>query len=205
MEPAAGKIELRMQMRERLRTLEPEDAARASARIVALLEALLATIDGPVLSFEPIRRSAPDTPERLEETDLGPLNEALIQQTRLALPRIDWENRTMQAVLPAFSPGDPRDRWLEVRRHAVPEPREGEVIEPTVLAAVLVPGLAFDWSGARLGRGAGFYDRFLESVGPRTHLIGVCFAMQVAERVPTESHDRCVATLVHEGGVVTCS
>lgn len=63
-------------------------------------------------------------------------------------------------------------------------------ISPERLDAVLVPGLAFDLRGARLGRGGGFYDRLLACVRPDCLTIGLAFAEQCVERVPTAEHDR---------------
>ena len=56
---------------------------------------------------------------------------------------------------------------------------------------VLVPGMAFDAAGHRLGRGRGYYDRFLTA---HSHLykIGVCFPFQRVAEVPVEEHDICV-------------
>ena len=54
---------------------------------------------------------------------------------------------------------------------------------------MLVPALAVDRSGVRLGRGAGFYDRTLDAVRPGTWLVGVVFDDDVVEALPTEAHD----------------
>jgi len=56
---------------------------------------------------------------------------------------------------------------------------------------VLVPGMAFDAAGHRLGRGRGYYDRFL-SAHSHLYKIGVCFPFQRVAEVPTEEHDICV-------------
>lgn len=53
---------------------------------------------------------------------------------------------------------------------------------------VLVPGMAFDGRGHRLGRGKGYYDRFLSRL-PRAFKLGVCFPYQLLEAVPTDSFD----------------
>lgn len=67
---------------------------------------------------------------------------------------------------------------------------------------ILVPGMAFDHLGARLGRGKGYYDRLLESfVGVR---VGVCFEEQVVEAVPSEPHDKRMDYLVTPAGLRAC-
>lgn len=64
---------------------------------------------------------------------------------------------------------------------------------------ILVPGLAFDSTGHRMGRGGGFYDRWLVGqLGVKK--IGVCFSCQIVERVPREEHDIRLDALVTEEG-----
>ena len=55
-------------------------------------------------------------------------------------------------------------------------------------SCILVPGIAFDGAGHRLGRGRGYYDRFL-SAHPDIYKIGVCFGFQKVEAVPVDAHD----------------
>lgn len=66
---------------------------------------------------------------------------------------------------------------------------------------VLVPGLAFDTTGARLGRGKGFYDRWL-AANPTVRAIGICFKCQIVESLPFEAHDARVSAIVSEEGVL---
>jgi 5-formyltetrahydrofolate cyclo-ligase len=66
---------------------------------------------------------------------------------------------------------------------------------------VLVPGLAFDTTGARLGRGKGFYDRWL-AANPIVRAVGICFECQIVESLPFEPHDARVSAIVSEAGVL---
>lgn len=59
------------------------------------------------------------------------------------------------------------------------------------LDLIVVPGMAFDRNGHRLGRGKGFYDRFLIKY-PDVKTIGICFDFQLLEEIPVEPHDRVV-------------
>ena len=54
--------------------------------------------------------------------------------------------------------------------------------------AAIIPGRAFDREGHRLGRGKGYYDRFLSRV-PNIYKIGLCYAWQVFDRIPADEHD----------------
>ena len=77
----------------------------------------------------------------------------------------------------------------------IPEP-DGSCPEedPAAISLLLIPGLAFDRKGGRLGQGGGFYDRFLpETRGLR---IGVCGGDGLVERVPTEPWDEGVDALL---------
>ncbi len=66
---------------------------------------------------------------------------------------------------------------------------------------VVLPLLAFDKSGARLGYGGGFYDRTLDAMSNRPILVGVAFDTQEQDFVPTASHDRALDMIVTETGV----
>lgn len=60
---------------------------------------------------------------------------------------------------------------------------------------IVVPGMAFDRQGSRLGRGKGFYDRFLAK-HPKTPTIGLCFDFQVVEYIPKEPHDIIIGEVI---------
>jgi len=204
---AAAKEQLRREMIARLSAITPDEGARASLAACDGLRAELADRDaaGVVLSFAPIRRGPAG-----DEIDLSALHHTLLEAGRLALPRLNWETRAMEAmVLPKAAALD-EGTMLEVRRHGVPEPAAGEVVSPEALSAILVPGLAFDLRGGRLGRGGGFYDRYLDRLEPRGEaasrptLIGVCFGVQLVERVPLEAHDHRVDRLVTESARLVC-
>jgi len=63
---------------------------------------------------------------------------------------------------------------------------------------VLVPGLAFTRDGGRLGRGDGFFDRFLAHRAPRAAKVGVCFNFQIVPSLPLESRDVKVGVVVSD-------
>lgn len=67
------------------------------------------------------------------------------------------------------------------------EPSGDDTIDPATIDLIIVPGVAFDKQGNRLGRGKGFYDRLLSTTEAKT--IAVCFDCQLVDLIPTESHD----------------
>jgi 5-formyltetrahydrofolate cyclo-ligase len=82
------------------------------------------------------------------------------------------------------------------------EPAPNAPIAEAKADLILVPGLAFDRSGVRLGRGGGYYDRLLSKFdGLR---VGVCFEELVLERIPAEPHDMCMDFLITPAGIISC-
>lgn len=73
--------------------------------------------------------------------------------------------------------------------------------DPVIPDLLLVPLLAFDRAGHRLGYGAGFYDRTLEAL-PSSRTVGCAFAAQEIEAVPVEAHDRPLEAIATEDGVI---
>lgn len=90
----------------------------------------------------------------------------------------------------------------------IPEPAPGLLAgflqTPADIDVVIVPGAVFDQSGARLGYGGGYYDRFLSSDAPRAVRIALAFGLQVVDRVPVESHDQRMDMVVTEDNVYRC-
>ncbi|VVC00630.1 5-formyltetrahydrofolate cyclo-ligase family protein [uncultured archaeon] len=92
---------------------------------------------------------------------------------------------------------------LAVGEHGVPEPVEREIVEPDKIDLFLVPGLAFDRRGVRIGRGKGHYDRFFSKAKPRGKKIGVCFDFQLfGLNLPAEGHDILMDIIVTDQKVM---
>ena len=115
-----------------------------------------------------------------------------------------------QTAVPCMMPGTlelkhTRLTSLQHLQHGafgVPEPipKFREWVEPEALDLVLVPGVAFDRKGGRLGFGKGYYDRFLSKTSALR--MGVAFSAQVIPDVPTEPHDVPMHTLLTENGIM---
>ena len=67
------------------------------------------------------------------------------------------------------------------------EPSSDKPIPPEEIDIFIIPGVAFDHNYNRLGRGKGYYDRYL--TGTNKPMIGICFDFQLLEHIPTEKHD----------------
>ncbi|MGR9037616.1 MAG: 5-formyltetrahydrofolate cyclo-ligase, partial [Gammaproteobacteria bacterium] len=74
----------------------------------------------------------------------------------------------------------------------------GKEIGPERLDLIMVPGVAFDRSGGRLGNGAGYYDRLLAKVREDCILCGICFESQLLEHIEMEKHDVAMDFVITE-------
>jgi 5-formyltetrahydrofolate cyclo-ligase len=130
------------------------------------------------------------------EVDLGPLMERL-PGWHWVLPRVE-PDRSMtfrDAALPR-----------ETHRFGMQQPIDsGQIVQIGEIDVLLVPGLAFDREGHRLGNGAGHYDRILSSARANAESIGMAPSSHLVDLVPTEAHDVRVGWLATEEGVVNCS
>jgi 5-formyltetrahydrofolate cyclo-ligase len=126
------------------------------------------------------------------EVDIWPLAQtALLQGKILALPAFNRKTRDYDVRCVSDLQQD-----VVAGHFGIREPSEGRPPPPSkVLDLTLVPGVAFDLSGRRLGRGRGYYDRLLAAW--RGLSCGVCFDEQVFESLPVEPHDiqlNCILT-----------
>lgn len=84
-----------------------------------------------------------------------------------------------------------REKDLERQHFGIYQPRAGHVREVPLddIDLVVVPGVAFDRNNVRLGRGHGYYDRFLCGLPDKTRTVGLAFDFQVVDHLPKDSHD----------------
>jgi len=69
---------------------------------------------------------------------------------------------------------------------------------------IIVPGIAFDRKGNRIGFGKGFYDRFLRKISPEVNLISLAFELQLVEDIPAQSYDIPMDYIITEKGIINC-
>lgn len=79
--------------------------------------------------------------------------------------------------------------------------RPDRQVDVAQLDLIVVPGLAFDRGGGRLGRGKGYYDGLLRRVAARTALVAVCFECQIFPEIPMAPYDVYVDKVITEGAV----
>jgi 5-formyltetrahydrofolate cyclo-ligase len=128
-----------------------------------------------------------------DEISLGSLCAWLAPQAELAFPRLCEARLVLHRVQSLAD--------LRTGAFGILEPSaDAPVAEPTALELILVPGLLFDRSGGRLGRGRGLYDRLLAEVGPTCTKVGVSREERVVASLPLEPHDVRMDALVTELG-----
>lgn len=72
---------------------------------------------------------------------------------------------------------------------------------PETIDLVIVPGLAFDKKGNRIGYGAGYYDYFLQRIRKDCNQIALAFSFQIIDNIPTQKHDKKVRNIITERGL----
>lgn len=171
------KDDLRRQIRQIKRQLTPQQLEELSLPIVARLRQQL-TEAQTIVAYYPL----PD------EVDVRQLLDVWIAEGKTVfLPKVTGED-TMQ--LRRYTG---RDSLQEGAFHIL-EPTGELMTDEVSVDVVLVPGVAFDAEGHRLGRGRGYYDRFLRTCKART--IGVCFDFQKVDEVPVDAFDITIDEVV---------
>lgn len=122
-----------------------------------------------------------------DEVDTIPMiDEAVRTGKRVCVPVILMDEKRLIA-------GEIHDRSedLERQHFGIYQPKAGKVKEVPLkdIDLVVVPGVAFDKKNVRLGRGHGYYDKFLSCLPSATKTIGLAFDFQLIEELPHDSHD----------------
>ncbi|WP_167578049.1 5-formyltetrahydrofolate cyclo-ligase [Ammoniphilus sp. YIM 78166] len=183
-----GKKELRKEILSRRSELDPHIRARKSKQIV---EIMLTTpcyqAANYIFSFVPFG----DEPQIKEL-----LSTAIQDGKKVAIPKTVPQSREM---IPYLFSG-----WEELQAgpYGIMEPNPDQAIEADAkqIDLIIMPGVAFDRMGGRLGYGGGYYDRFLSKLSPRPTLAALCFDEQIMEEVPMDEHDHRVDILVTDQG-----
>jgi 5-formyltetrahydrofolate cyclo-ligase len=99
---------------------------------------------------------------------------------------------------------------LEIGTYRILEPRRALRSDPaksvgvSELDFIIVPGVAFDRRGGRIGHGKGYYDKLLENARPDTTLVAIAFECQLFDDVPMQEHDVYMDKLITENAVYAC-
>lgn len=110
---------------------------------------------------------------------------------RFFLPRVNGVNLE---ILPYES------TRLELGAFHIEEPTGDDIVDPDEIELIVVPAVAYDNKGNRLGRGKGFYDRLLQST--KATKIGVCYDFQLLDEIPVEEHDVPMDIVITQSAVL---
>jgi 5-formyltetrahydrofolate cyclo-ligase len=187
------KKELRKKVQELRDAIDPEQRKHLSARVADNLWSVPEFTTAESILFFISFRSEVDT--------IPMILRALGEDRTVCVPCTDAGSKAMVA-----SRIMDLDEDLEIGNYDILEPRGKclRPIPPEEIDVVLMPGVAFDLSGGRLGYGGGYYDRFLEKCDPRCALIAVAFEIQIVDHVPCADHDAHIHKVVTESRVIDC-
>lgn len=186
---AQEKVELRRQLRAKLAALSPADVRARSAAIWERLATLPELAGARRLLIYVSKDNEVDTH--------GLIQQLLAMGRSVCVPSFD-------AAAQQYVASELRDFHSELvpGKFGILEPRAPAVrpVAMDTLEAMLVPGLGFDETGNRLGRGMGFFDRILREA--RQNVVGLAYDFQLLSHVPAEAHDARLDMIVTETRVI---
>ncbi len=166
------KKELRRGIRERKRAMTEEEIVTRSAAL------------GKAFAASELYRKAETIygylPYNQEVRTVPMLEQALLDGKKVAVPKVIGDEMVFIYLTDLTQ--------VEKGYAGIPEPIANEPVAHDETALVLMPGLAFDREGHRIGYGGGFYDRFLEKE-PEHPTLALCYEFQMLEHLETEAHD----------------
>ncbi len=173
-----NKHELRKNVRERVATLSKEQRRTASHHIFEQVAALPDFVEAQVVA---IYAALPDEPYSHDFINKWHGHK------RIVLPRVEG------AVMRFY---DYSPEGMHCGSFGITEPQGLEPCPPEDIDLMIVPGVAFTPDGKRMGRGKGFYDKYISQASFRAHTIGVCFKEQILDEIPTSPHDKNVKNVI---------
>jgi len=181
------KASLRTHVRKVLAALAPVARAAASAEICRRIAALPEWAAARTVALYAAQLSEPDLAALL-----------LSPGKTFCFPRISGDGLEFHRChsIGLLLPGP----WKLLE----PDPRDCALVPALEIDLLCVPGLAFTRAGGRLGRGGGYYDRFLGRVHPRAVALGICFHAQLVPAMPLEIHDREMSCVITEAETILC-
>ena len=171
------KRQIRRNVRAEIAILSTDEKSTLSAQICSTLLHSQEVGDASVVALFISLTDEPETGEIIAE---------LAKTKRVVVPRIEGEEMEFYDIAEGVSEG----------AFGILEPLSTTPVEPSEIDVMVVPGVAFTQGGERLGRGKGFYDKYLSRKGFRAHTIGICYPCQVVEHLPVEPHDKVLDKVV---------
>jgi 5-formyltetrahydrofolate cyclo-ligase len=191
-----------MTLRDRKRTLRDSMLATRDALDAELRSTASRAIASRIESLDAYRRASVvllTLPYRSEWDAALVAAHALADGKTVAIPRVDRGARMLRPLRIRNLDSD-----IEPGYHGIPEPRDHcSSVTVESIEWVLVPGVAFDPSGRRLGYGGGYYDRLLPLLTGQAPRVAGAFESQLVDSVPAAPHDVGVDCIVTERRLLT--
>lgn len=166
------KADIRREVRSRIKALSDEAKSAAAERVFFGVEQLAPFREARCIALYAALWDELPTDDVLRRwSAVG---------KRIVLPRVEGE--VMQFY--DFSPES-----LRSGAFGIDEPQEGEPCDISEIDLIIIPARAFTFSGIRLGRGKGFYDKYMSLPKFRAYKLGVAFECQIFDELPFENHD----------------
>jgi len=185
----AVKAEIRAELRSRIAALtEPQRHAKS----IAACALLAATHEFQNAQSIMLYLATP------QEVDTSPLALRAWQHGKTVIvPKVSWDAKRMVPVEITSLCND----QVRETKHGIREPVSGNPVPLQFIDLVIVPGLGFSSQGHRIGRGAGFYDRFLAQPEFLGISCGIAFEEQIIETIPMLDHDVPLCMLATDRGI----
>lgn len=184
------KLQLRMMMKEKLKLMTPDLYNIWSVQIAKKLYELDEWKNANVIGITISRGTEVYTRSIIEK--------GWQENKQMVVPKCDPVKKEMTfRILESFA-------QLEVIYFGLEEPIESKTkpVLPNEIELLIVPGLAFNEYGQRLGFGGGYYDRFLNRYNGNT--IALAFQLQMVNSIPIEEHDRTIGMIITNEQVISC-
>ncbi len=187
----AKKSEIRKSTRAKRDALSKKERSEKSAAIMEQLFDFANFLESRIVLFYMSNNSEVDTEPMVRK--------ALEIEKIVALPLID---RGKQEIVPFKVDNLERDVRPRYRKIREPIPQRCKQVPVKHVNLAIIPGIAFDERGGRIGYGTGFYDRFIPQLDITTRKVALSFECQIVPQIPMEPHDRYTDIIITEKRII---
>lgn len=173
------KKEIRREVRRRIAEIDAPSRALAAERIFSQIETLEPFREARCIAlFAAMKDEVPTDFALRRWRDMG---------KRIVVPRVEGDVMRFYDYAP---------ERMQTGAFGIEEPMGDEECSCTDIDIMIVPARAFTRRGERLGRGGGFYDKYMSLNGFRAYKVGIAFSCQIFDAIPTDAHDIIVDEVV---------
>ena len=185
------KKEIRREIKQAILALSPAEREQQSRFVAERVNRIIVERRAQVVAlFAPLS----------DEVQILSLASMLPSNCQVVLPRVeDCADGTPSMEFYDYVVSDSA---LEEGSYGIMEPQGEAACAAEDIDLMVVPGVAFTREGIRLGRGKGYYDRYLAREGFRAYTVGVCYACQMRDVLPCDEYDMVVDRVVYGQAVV---